>query len=100
MGGCFSSNEVGTDYKMFSLREETGDFDYLSITLAVNSVFGIIILVVIIVFHKMKNRPVKESDPPPAYMVEDPALFNSLLGDRILKEESSGLQKNYTTTES
>jgi len=106
--GCFSSNEVGTDYKMFSLREETGDFDYLSITLAVNSVFGIIILVVIIVFHKMKNRPVKESenqvergmDPPPAYMVEDPALFNSLLGDRILKEESSGLQKNYTTTES
>merc|ERR1712098_932167 len=52
--GCFSTNEVGTDYKVVSLQEEE-KFNFLTASLGINTVVGSILLLCVIIYKKRKK---------------------------------------------
>jgi len=100
--GCFATNEVGHEYKVFPLlvEEET---DYLTIGITSNTIVGVIILAVIIVYHKKKKRKPQKSELPqyqrevlpPIYKGNDPSVFNELLLDKGMHEEYLEMTKEY-----
>lgn len=100
--GCFASNEVGSEYKVFPLMVEE-ETDYLTIAITSNTIVGVIILVVIIVYHKKKKRkPEKYELPqfqrevlPPIYKGKDPNVFNELLLEKGMHEEYVEMPKEY-----
>jgi hypothetical protein len=100
--GCFASNEVGTDYKVFSLMVEE-ETDYLTIIITTNTIIGVIILAVIIVYHKKKKRKPEDAELPrfqkevlpPIYKGKDPSVFNELLLDKGMHEEYLEMTKEY-----
>jgi hypothetical protein len=116
--GCFSSNEVGTDYKVFPLEKEEDKNDYISMALSINTIVGIIILVFIIIYHKRKNRePERIAIPerlqrqgghevqnlrreilPPIYRAEDPTVFQEPLLLREMHEDYHDMTKEYFNT--
>jgi len=99
--GCFSTNEVGTDYKIIPLEEEAEEYDFVAITLTINSVVGILLLVCIVIYHKRKNRMqegheeddrqgrrnVGRDDLPPIYRREGESVIQELLLDRRMHED-------------
>jgi len=113
--GCFSSNEVGTDYKVFPLEKEEDKTEYIPMALSINTIVGVIILVFIIIHHKRKNRePERIHIPeqlqrqgghevqnfqreilPPIYRGDDPTVFQELLLDRRMHEDNHGMGKEY-----
>merc|ERR1711874_186936 len=100
--GCFASNEVGTDYKVFPLMVEE-ETDYLTIIITTNTIIGVIILALIIVYHKKKKRKPEHSELPrfqkevlpPIYKGKDPSVFNELLLDKGMHEEYLEMTKEY-----
>lgn len=100
--GCFASNEVGTDYKVFPLTLEE-ESDYLTLAITTNTIVGAIILVFIIVYHKRKKRKPEKSELPtfqkevlpPIYKGKDPSVFNELLLDKGMHEEYLEISKEY-----
>jgi hypothetical protein len=101
--GCFSTNEVGTDYKVLPLREEEDEYDFFSLILSINTCVGVILLVIIVIYHKRKNcmqerlevearleqgRPnVGRNILPPIYTEEDTTAIQELLLDRRMHED-------------
>jgi len=100
--GCFASNDVGTEYKVFPLmlEEET---DYLTIAITSNTIVGVIILAIIIVYHKKKKRKPEKSELPqfqrevlpPIYKGKDPSVFNELLLEKGMHEEYVEMPQEY-----
>eukprot|EP00092_Neocalanus_flemingeri_P000447 GFUD01000476.1.p1 GENE.GFUD01000476.1~~GFUD01000476.1.p1 ORF type:complete len:622 (-),score=168.19 GFUD01000476.1:456-2087(-) len=100
--GCFSSNEVGTDYKVFPLEEEE-ESDYVTIAITINTIVGIIILVFLLIYHNKKKRSANRAELPtvqrqvlpPIYRGNDPSVFNELLLDKGMHEEYLHISKEY-----
>lgn len=96
--GCFSTNEVGTDYKVVSLQEEE-KFNFLTASLGINTVVGSILLLCIIIFKRRKSIKTRRNEEelerpkiegqilPPPYRREDPAVTGELLFDRRINED-------------
>jgi len=109
--GCFSSNEVGTDYKVLPLTEEKDEYDFLSLMLSINTFVGVILLVIIVIYHKRKNsmqerlevearleqgRPnVGRNILPPIYREEDTIAIQELLLDRRMHEDYHEFNQEY-----
>jgi len=105
--GCFSTNEVGSDYKVLPLQEEEEEHMYLSASLGINSVVGIIIIVCIVIYKKRKNIKEEGSEEesrmpsierhvlPPPYRKEDPAATRGLLFDRKMHEDYLQVNQEY-----
>merc|ERR1719422_1676334 len=108
--GCFSTNEVGTDYKVVSLQEEE-KFNFLTASLGINTVVGSILLLCIIIYKKRKSiktrrnkeeleRPKIEGQIlPPPYRREDPAVTGELLFDRRIHEDYLEINQEFFHTD-
>jgi len=105
--GCFSSNEVGSDYKVLPLQQEEDEHMYLSASLGINSVVGIIIIVCIVIYKKRNNNKERRSEEdsrmpnmerhvlPPPYRKEDPNATRGLLFDRKMHEDYLQVNQEY-----
>jgi len=105
--GCFSANEVGSDYKVLPLQEEEHEHMFLSASLGINSVVGIIIIVCIVIYKKRKNNKEGRSEEdsrmpnierhvlPPPYRKEDPHARRGLLFDRKMHEDYLQVNQEY-----
>jgi len=105
--GCFSANEVGSDYKVLPLQEEEHEHMFLSASLGINSVVGIIIIVCIVIYKKRKNIKEGRSEEdsrmpnierhvlPPPYRKEDPHATRGLLFDRKMHEDYLQVNQEY-----
>jgi len=109
--GCFSTNEVGTDYKVLPLREEEDEYDFFSLVLSINTFAGVILLVIIVIYQKRKNRMqerlevearVEQGRPnvgrnilPPIYREEDTTAIQELLLDRRMHEDYHEFNQEY-----
>jgi len=92
--GCFSTNEIGTDYKIFALEEEKSQLDFL--ILAINITGGVLLLTGILIYCcRRKNTPetksdveiaTRQDDPPPPYTEEPPNIYREPLLTRRIQE--------------
>ena len=57
--GCFSSNEIGTDYRVFNLEEDKS-VSFLTLIITINTVVGIFIFVGLLLYHNKKMRTVEK----------------------------------------
>jgi len=104
--GCFSANEVGSDYKVLPLQEEEHEHMFLSASLGINSVVGIIIIVCIVIYKRKNNKEGRSEEDsrmpnierhvlPPPYRKEDPNATRGLLFDRKMHEDYLQVNQEY-----
>ena len=91
MYGCFSTNEVGADYKTFYLMKESS-FSYLSLIISINTVIGVLIFVGLIIHHKNKRKTLakKRKHESPIYK-GNPGSFDEIILEKEMQEEYIGL---------
>ena len=85
--GCFSSNEIGTDYRTFPFDEDVS-VNYLSIIITINTVLGILIFVCLLVYQKKRRTTMqkKRDHQSPIYRGSS-EVFDEMILEKEMTEE-------------
>ena len=85
--GCFSSNELGTDYRTFGFEEERSG-SFLKLVITINTVIGIFIFVGLLLYHKQKRRSeqMRRDHQSPIFRGNS-GVFDEMVLEKEMQEE-------------